>query len=206
MILDSFPTGPLDVNCVVVGDEGTREAFVVDPGGDGPRILAALAKHGLTLKAVLHTHGHIDHVGATAELCRAAGVKAHMHPDDGPLYQALPVFAQMLGMPAPASVPMEPLQDGQVLALGGLKLRVVHTPGHTMGSVCFLVEGEGVLLSGDTLFRRGVGRTDLGGDWDTLVRSIRERLFPLGDAVKVLPGHNGATTLGEERRENPFLP
>ncbi|MEW5849765.1 MAG: MBL fold metallo-hydrolase [Myxococcota bacterium] len=206
LIRETFEVGMLGCNCTILADSETKQALVIDPGAEGPRILETLRRHGLTVNAVLHTHAHIDHVGATAEVCQATGAIGYLHDDDGPLYQALPVQAHMLGLGRlPRSYEMKPLQDGTSYTAGDVELGVLHTPGHTMGSCCFLLEKARLLLSGDTLFRRGVGRTDLGGDWDTLVASIQERLFALPDDVVVIPGHGPATTVGEEKRLNPFL-
>lgn len=206
MIQETFPVGPLGCNCTVVGDPETGEAVVVDPGGDGPLIKEVLARHKLTrVTAVLHTHAHIDHVGATQEICSAFGCLPYLHADDAPLYQALPMQAQLLGIPLPDAVEMADLQDNQSHRAGTVELGVMHTPGHTFGSCCFLLEKAGVLLSGDTLFRRGIGRTDIGGDHPTLIRTIKERLFSLHADIVVVPGHGPPTTVGEEKRFNPFM-
>ena len=205
MILETLEVGPLGVNCVVVGDQPGGEAIIVDPGDDAVAILATVKRHGLTVRAVIHTHGHIDHVGATAAVCRATQAPAYMHDDDSPVYQTLEIQALMVGMSAPERWTMQSLATGSVHRAGAVQLRVLHTPGHTMGSCSLFLATPRVLLSGDTLFREGVGRTDLGGDWGMLVRSIKERIFTLGDDVTVIPGHGPPTTVGEERAGNPFL-
>lgn len=206
MIRETFPVGPLGCNCTIVGDPSTGEAIVVDPGGDAPIIQAVLQRHKLTkVTAVVHTHAHIDHVGATQEICAHYGCKPYLHDADAPLYQALPIQAQMLGIELPESVTMEPLVDNSSHRAGAVEVGVMHTPGHTFGSCCFLLEKAGVLLSGDTLFRRGIGRTDIGGDYPTLIQTIRDRLFALHGDVVVVPGHGPTTTVAEEKRFNPFL-
>ena len=206
MLRETFPVGRLQCNCTIVGDPVTGQAIVVDPGGDGPLILGKLRAMGLkTVTAVIHTHAHIDHVGATAELCDVFGAPAFLHDEDTPLYGTLQVQAYMLGIEEPRSIEMRPLADGQEHRAGDCSLGVMHTPGHTMGSCSFVLQQAGLLLSGDTLFRRGVGRTDLGGDWDILVKTVKERLFTLSDDTVVIPGHGPFTTVGEERRLNPFI-
>lgn len=215
MIVETFPAGPLGCNCTVLGDAETKQAIVIDPGGDFPQIEAALARHGLTsVKAILHTHTHIDHVGATAAVQRQHGAPARIHEGDELLYSILPVQAQLLGMrQAPDRAELEaPLRDEEVITLGDVDLRVLHTPGHTPGSCCFEARrrGEGdeaaLLFAGDTLFLGSVGRTDLwGGDHAALVRSIKKKLFALPDPTRVVCGHGEDTTIGDERRQNPFV-
>jgi glyoxylase-like metal-dependent hydrolase (beta-lactamase superfamily II) len=187
-----------------------KQAIVVDPGGDFDRIRSALEADGLTVRAIVHTHTHIDHVGATAPLQRWSGAGAHIHEDDRFLYDILEIQAQLLGLP---EVPEKcdvtgALVDGHTIAFGALEMGVLHTPGHTPGSVCFTVRApEGnIVFTGDTLFRRGIGRTDLwGGDSALIERSLKERLLALDDDTLVVPGHGGETTIGDERRSNPYL-
>lgn len=210
MILETFAAGPLGCNCTILVDETTKEAIVVDPGGDLPRIEARLQKHGAKVKAILHTHTHIDHVGATAELQRAHSAAARIHEGDQFLYSILPVQAAMLGMGTPPeSAELDTwLKDGEVLKIGALDLHVLHTPGHTPGSCCFEVHAgdDAVVLAGDTLFQQSVGRTDLwGGDHDALVKSIRGKLFGLPDPTRVICGHGPDTSIGVEKRSNPFV-
>lgn len=214
MIVETFPAGPLGCNCTILGDPSTKQAIVIDPGGDFPAIEAVIAEHGLTVKAILHTHTHIDHVGATAAVQKKHGAAARIHEGDEFLYSILPIQAQMLGMrTAPEHAELEAaLRDDEVIALGGIDLRVIHTPGHTPGSCCFEVRQKSagddavLLFAGDTLFCRSVGRTDLwGGDQAALVSSIRKKLFALPDPTRVVCGHGEDTTIGEERRENPFV-
>lgn len=210
MILESFAAGPLGCNCSIVGDAVTKQAIVIDPGGDLDEIEARLAKHGLVATAIVHTHTHIDHVGATAELQRKANAAARIHEGDQFLYSILPIQAQLLGMhQAPEVAELDtPLKDDEIVRAGDLSLHVIHTPGHTPGSCCFEVRaGEDVVLfAGDTLFQRSVGRTDLwGGDQDALIKSIRGKLFALPEPTRVICGHGPDTTIGAEKRSNPFV-
>jgi len=205
----AFPVGPLGCNCSIVADEKTGRAIVVDPGGDFARIQRFLNDEGLTVAHIVHTHTHIDHVGATAELQEWSGAGAHIHEADRLLYDMLPVQAELLGVALPRSCDVtSELVDGHTLAAGSVDMGVLHTPGHTPGSVCFLVETPdgSILFSGDTLFRRGIGRTDLwGGDSELIQRSLRERLITLPEDTLVVPGHGPETTIGDERRGNPFI-
>jgi glyoxylase-like metal-dependent hydrolase (beta-lactamase superfamily II) len=200
---------PLGCNCSIVSDEETRRAIVIDPGGEFPRIMAVLQKEALTVSAIVHTHTHIDHVGATAELQRHAGAEALIHEADRFLYDLLPIQSAMLGIAQPETCDMRgSLVDGTLVSAGAVEMAVLHTPGHTPGSVSFLVESADgpVLFSGDTLFRRGIGRTDLwGGDGDEIQRSLRDRLLTLREETLVIPGHGPTTSIGEERVDNPFV-
>ena len=214
MIVESFPVGALGCNCSILGDEASKEAIVVDPGGDLEQIESRLRALGLVAKAIVHTHTHIDHVGATAELQRATSAPARIHEGDKFLYDILPVQAQLLGMRrAPQTCELDAfLRDDEVIAIGGLDLHVIHTPGHTPGSCCFEARAKGgsddevVLFAGDTLFQRSVGRTDLwGGDREQLVSSIRKKLFALPEPTRVICGHGDDTTIGAEKRGNPFV-
>jgi glyoxylase-like metal-dependent hydrolase (beta-lactamase superfamily II) len=210
MIVETFAAGPLGCNCSIVVDPASKEAIVNDPGGDFEEIEARLAKHGAVTKAILHTHTHIDHVGATAELQRKAGAAARIHEGDAFLYSILPVQAAMLGMGAPPETAELDtfLKDDETIRAGGIDLRVIHTPGHTPGSCCFEVRaGEGVtLFAGDTLFKRSIGRTDLwGGDHDQILRSIRGKVLTLPEETRVICGHGPDTTIGGEKRANPFV-
>lgn len=213
MILETFPVGPLGCNCSILADEVSRQALVIDPGGDEARILARLEALGLTVAAIVHTHTHIDHVGATGAVQSRTGASARIHEDDLFLYRLVPVQAQFIGLRAPPP-PAELdtfLKDGEVLHVGALSVEVLHTPGHSPGSVCFRCRapdggGEDVLFAGDTLFAGSVGRTDLwGGDHDTLLRSIRHRLLTLPPGTRVITGHDRSTTIDREARTNPFL-
>ena len=210
MIVETFAAGPLGCNCSILGDEVSRRAIVVDPGGDFDQIEARLAKHGLVTEAIVHTHTHIDHVGATAQLQRKAGASARIHEGDAFLYSILPVQASMLGMGAPPETAELDtfLRDDDVIRAGAIELRVLHTPGHTPGSCCFeLRNGEsGILFAGDTLFRSSIGRTDLwGGDHDLILKSIRGKVYSLDETTRVVCGHGPDTTIAAEKRNNPFV-
>jgi hydroxyacylglutathione hydrolase len=210
LLVDTFPVGLLQCNCILLGDPASGDAIVVDPGDEIAKVLAALEKHGLRCRTILNTHTHIDHVGANEELRARTGAKLMLHEADLPLYDNLRVQAEWLGgmMPTPARATVdEHVHQGDRVVAGGVAAEVLHTPGHTPGSLCFHVAGpEPLLLSGDTLFAGSVGRTDLwGGDYDQEIDSIRKRLLTLDDATRVIPGHGPATTIGRERRQNPFL-
>ncbi len=205
MILKSMALGPIMANCYVLGCENTRAAAVIDPGEEAPRILAALEEDGLTLKVILNTHGHFDHVGANRELKNAVpDAQLMIHGDDAPLLDQLANSARMFGMQAENSpAPDRLLEDKDVISFGDISLEVVHVPGHSPGGVAF-VSPDGVFV-GDTLFAGSIGRTDLpGGNFDTLIASIQKRLFRLDDKMRVYPGHMGPTTIGQEMRSNPF--
>lgn len=207
--VETFPAGPLGCNCSLVVDAATRRAIVVDPGGDFELIEAKLGELGATVDAIVHTHTHIDHVGATAAVQRKSSARACIHEADRFLYDLLPVQAAMLGIPLPETVEMEgSLKDGASVSAGSVELGVLHTPGHTPGSVTFVVKTQDGtrVFSGDTLFRRGIGRTDLwGGDSGLIMKSLREKILTLPDDAVVVPGHGPETTIGEERAKNPFL-
>jgi glyoxylase-like metal-dependent hydrolase (beta-lactamase superfamily II) len=209
MKIETFPVGPLGCNCSILIDPASSSALVIDPGGDFDKIRARLTSAGATVAAIVHTHTHIDHVGASAPLQRWSGAPARIHEADRFLYDMLGVQAAMLGMPVPESCEMQgDLDDDVAVRAGAIELRVIHTPGHTPGSVSFVATTPdgAVAFTGDTLFRRGIGRTDLwGGDSTLIFQSLRKKLFSLGDATHVVTGHGPSTTIGEERRENPFL-
>ncbi len=208
MLVEHFPVGPLQCNCVIVADPQTRSAFVVDPGDDVDRILAVLARHNLRVGGILATHAHIDHVGGLASLARRTGAPTLLHEADLPLYQALAEQARWLGVPVPDVGSIDRfVSDAQRLPCGRHHLRVLHTPGHTPGSISLVVDDERPLvLSGDTLFAGSIGRTDLwGGSLTDILHSIRTKLLTMEDEIAVLPGHGPATTIGTERRSNPFL-
>ncbi len=211
MLIDSVSLWLAQTNCYVVAPDSGGPAVVVDAPPDPDGVGALLRKHDLTPVALLLTHAHIDHLGGAGAVSRAMQVSAYLHPDDGWLAEAPEVqLRSLLGMvPEGDFAPPEQyvdLVDGQNLELGGASLQVLHTPGHTPGHCCFLLDSEEVLFSGDQLFAGSVGRTDLpGGDTEELFRSMKDRILPLDDAVEVLPGHGPATTIGRERRANPFL-
>jgi len=207
MILETFPVGPLRCNCTILGDEVTHEAIVVDPGDNIPEILSRLQKHGLTLRQIIVTHAHIDHVGGAALLRKSTGAPVVMNQRDLELLGMMEMQAGWLGIPTPQVAPPDAsAEDGLTVGLATLPAQVLHTPGHTPGSICLLLPDHDLLLAGDTLFAGSIGRTDLpGGDGRQILRSLRERLLVLPDATRVLPGHGPETTIGEERQSNPFL-
>jgi hydroxyacylglutathione hydrolase len=206
-LVETLAVGPLQCNCTILADPVSREALVIDPGDEPDRILSALAAAKLSPVALLHTHAHFDHITGTRAVKEATGAPIFLHPADRPLYDALPDQAALFGLGAGAPLPPDaPLADGERIRFGAFAVQAIHTPGHTPGSACFLLEGDApVLFSGDTLFRRSIGRTDLwGGDTDTILASIREKLFTLPGALPVVCGHGPGTTIGEEKRLNPF--
>ncbi|WGV18735.1 MBL fold metallo-hydrolase [Pseudomonas putida] len=205
LIRETFPVGPLQCNCTLIGDPLTKKAIVVDPGGDPDKILARLLAHGLTLVSIIHTHAHFDHFLASGKLKELTGATLHLHKDDQALWDNLEMQCQMFGVPyTPVPAPDRWLGDDEELACGcGVAL---HTPGHTPGSMSFWFADAKLLIAGDTLFRRGIGRTDLwGGDQRAIVRSIKERLYRLDEEAIVVTGHGPDTRLGDEMRENPFV-
>ncbi len=206
LIQERLTVGPLQCNCVILGDADTKEAIVVDPGGDIDLVRLRLTELGLTCKAIIHTHAHLDHVSGTGDLQLATGAPVSLHEGDLPLLQALPMQAQMFHFPKPRNVEVDRfLADDNLVTAGGVTASVIHTPGHTPGSLCFLVEG-GPLVAGDTLFQGSIGRTDLwGGDFEGIMQSIQTRLMTLPDDTLVIPGHGPTTTIGQERRFNPFI-
>lgn len=211
MFLDVFPVGPIQANCVLVGDPEAGVLAVIDPGGEAERILDRVTKSGLRPAMILHTHGHLDHAGATADLARRLGseVPIGLHRDELDLYRGLSMQARMFGIEV--ETPPEPslwLEHGQLIDLGSLTLEVRHTPGHSPGGVVFVIPGapEPTAIVGDVLFAGSIGRTDLfGGSFPVLERSIREQLYTLPDATRVVTGHGPDTTVGRERATNPFV-
>jgi glyoxylase-like metal-dependent hydrolase (beta-lactamase superfamily II) len=191
-----------------VGDETSREALVIDPGDDPDVILAKLNQHGLILKQIVCTHTHIDHVGAIFELQQKAGSSAAIHHADLFLYEKLDVQAQWLGVTPPKQGNIDHfLKDGEAVGCAGVEVGVLHTPGHTPGSTTFVLPGDrNILFAGDTLFMQGIGRTDLwGGSYPEIISSIEKKLMTFDDDTLVIAGHGPSTTIGHERRHNPFL-
>jgi glyoxylase-like metal-dependent hydrolase (beta-lactamase superfamily II) len=208
MKFDIVPVTPFQQNCTLLWCERSGKGAVVDPGGDVPRILAAIERHGIAVEKVLLTHGHIDHAGGTFELARRLDV-----PVEGPQEEerfwidALPQQSVMFGLPhAESFVPDRWLHDGDRVSVGEVELEVLHCPGHTPGHVVFFDRAQRLAVVGDVLFAGSIGRTDFPrGDFDTLIASIRLRLWPLGEDVRFIPGHGPMSTFGEERRNNPFV-
>jgi hydroxyacylglutathione hydrolase len=207
MIHEILPVGLLQCNCSIFGDEQTREAIVVDPGDNIPQILQILARHALRVKAIVITHAHIDHIGGAAKLKQATGAPVYMNENDAELRDQLDVQAAWLGMAPPERTEIDtPAREGDVLELGPAEFQVLATPGHTQGSISLWIPAENKLVAGDTLFRESIGRTDLpGGNGRQITQSIREKLFKLPDDATVIPGHGERTTIGHEKRFNPFV-
>lgn len=207
MIHKIFPVGPLQCNCSIIGDEQTREAMVIDPGDQIEEILQILREHKLTLKQIVITHAHIDHVGGAMKLKAATGASILMNQNDYALLKMLDMQAAWIGMPPPGMVKIDETVDpGRVLKIGGISSTVIHTPGHTEGSICLYFPEEKRLIAGDTLFAGSIGRTDLpGGSTEKILRSLHTQVLTLPDETEVIPGHGPATTIGEERETNPFL-
>ena len=207
MILETFPVGPLQCNCTLLGDEQTGEAIVIDPGDEISRIHQMLTERGLKLKQILITHAHIDHVGGALKLKRLTGAPILLNENDLPLLQIMDTQAGWLGMETPEVAPPDAsLADGLKVGLENYPAQVIHTPGHTQGSVCLHFVPLKMVFAGDTLFYGSIGRTDLpGGDGRQIIDSIRTKLLALPDETHVIPGHGRPTTIGAEREMNPFL-
>jgi hydroxyacylglutathione hydrolase len=207
MIHEILPVGMLHCNCSIFGDEQSHEAIVVDPGDNIDEILAVLRKHSLTVKAIVITHAHIDHIGGAAKLKASTGAPVHMNENDAPLYDRLDVQAGWLGMEMPERCEIDSnAREGDSLTLGGAEFHVLDTPGHTQGSISLWIPAENKLIAGDTLFRDSIGRTDLpGGDGRQILRSIHAKLLTLPGEAIVIPGHGPNTTIGREKERNPFL-
>ncbi len=209
MIVESFPVGALSCNATILGDERSGEAIVID-GGDGrDDVLKRLAAHGLRARYLVHTHAHFDHIADVGGLRERTGASALLHPADLPIYHAQPALVRAFGFSMPEPVMLDgDLLDGDRLVVGSLALEVLHTPGHTPGSVSFALENGNVttIFSGDTLFAGSIGRWDLGGtSMEDIVESIERKLLVFADGTIVVPGHGPSTTIGTERRSNPYL-
>lgn len=207
MIHEVLAVGPLQCNCSVLGDEASREAIVVDPGGDVSRIIALLQKHGLSVKQIIITHAHIDHIAGAERLKQLTGAPVLYNEHDLPLVRMMDIQAGWLGIPTPkVPAPDDTLDAGKIISVANMSGSILHTPGHTEGSVCLYLPQESLLLAGDTLFAGSIGRTDLpGGDQRKILVSIREHLLPLPGDTTVIPGHGARTTIAAERESNPFL-
>jgi hydroxyacylglutathione hydrolase len=207
MIHEILPVGPLQCNCSIIGDETTRDAIVIDPGDDIADVLAAVGKHNLTVKQIVITHAHIDHVGGAMKLRAATGAPILLNQNDSALLKMLDVQAAWLGMAPPGKVEIDhSVGESDKVQVGPLVAQVLHTPGHTEGSICLYFPLEKKLIAGDTLFAGSIGRTDLpGGSFDKIIRSLHEKVLALPDDTVVVPGHGPLTSIGEERENNPFL-
>ena len=207
MIHKIFPVGPLQCNCSILGDEQTHEAMVIDPGDQIDEILKILRDEKLTLKQIVITHAHIDHVGGAMKLKAATGAPILMNQNDYALLKMLDLQAAWIGMRSPGAVQIdETVGQGSLLRIGEVPANVIHTPGHTEGSICLYFPQEKKLIAGDTLFAGSIGRTDLpGGSMEKIMRSLHTQVLALPDETEVVPGHGPTTTIGEERETNPFL-
>ena len=207
VLRETFPVGPLRCNCTLLANLETQEAIVIDPGDEIADILARLARRQLTLRQIIVTHAHIDHIGGAAQLRRVTGAPVLFHQADLPILGMMEMQAGWLGIPTPEKVALDQsADDGLAAGIPGLEAEVIHTPGHTPGSICLHFPKQELLLAGDTLFAGSVGRTDLpGGDTGALLRSIHTRLLTLPENTLVVPGHGQETSLGQESETNPFL-
>jgi glyoxylase-like metal-dependent hydrolase (beta-lactamase superfamily II) len=205
LIFDTLPTGPLEVNCYIVGCEKTGKAAVIDPGGHAAAICERLKAHGLELAVVINTHGHFDHIGGNAALLKDSDAELMIHSADRFLLDNVCDHASRFGLSAEASpAPSRELADGDTISVGELSLKVIHTPGHSPGGICLLINDY--LFVGDSIFAGSIGRTDLpGGDYGQLISSIKTNLLGLPDNTQVFPGHGPASTIGREKLHNPFL-
>jgi len=207
MIHEILPVGPLQCNCSIIADETSREAMVIDPGDDVADILAIIEKHKLKVKQIVVTHAHIDHVGGAMKLRPATGAPILLNQKDYTLLKMLDLQADWIGMQSPGKVEIDQsLGENDTVQAGSLLANVMHTPGHTEGSICLYFPAEKKLIAGDTLFAGSIGRTDLpGGSFDKIMRSLHDKVLALPDETAVVPGHGPLTTIGDEREGNPFL-
>ena len=205
MIIECIAVGPMGANCYVVGCDDTKEAVVIDPGGDPEKIIGFLKDKGLSLKYIVNTHGHIDHIAGNDQLRDATGAKLLIHEmDAGMLENTKLNLSAFMGFSVKFKPADQLLTDGDTVEFGQVKLEVVHTPGHTRGGICLLTQGAA--FTGDTLFNGSIGRTDFpGGDFDAIISSIKTKLMPLPDDTAVYPGHMGHSTIAYEKKNNPFL-
>lgn len=207
MIHEILAVGPLQCNCSVIGDEASREAIVIDPGDDIEDVLSLVRKHNLQVKQIAVTHAHIDHVGGAMKLRAATGAPILLNQNDYALLKMLDVQAAWIGVPTPGKVEIDrSIGQADSIKAGSLEANVIHTPGHTEGSICLYFPAEKKLIAGDTLFAGSIGRTDLpGGSYEKIIRSLHNQVLALPDETIVIPGHGASTTIGAEREANPFL-
>lgn len=206
MIQQALMVGLLQSNCYLLGDEETKEAVVIDPGGDEDEILEAIQFHGLKLKYIIDTHGHFDHVDANQPIKDATGAEIVIHKLDAAMLNRKNEAIFFTGKPMRSSQADIIVEEGDVITFGSHRLKVLHTPGHTPGGMSLVLENSPLVFVGDTLFAGSIGRTDFpGGDFDALINGVRQKLFPLGDHYVVYPGHGPVTTIGHERQYNPFF-
>lgn len=205
MIIKELAVGPLMANCFICGCSKTKEAVVIDPGGDADRILLSLADSNLNVKYIINTHGHFDHVSANGKLKDATGADILIHPLDAGMLEQLSSNAAFFGISVENSPPCDQtIEENDTVSFGDITLKVLHTPGHTPGGISLYTNG--IVFVGDTLFAGSIGRTDFpGGDFDTLISSIKTKLFRMDDEMRVLSGHGPETTIGKEKRYNPFV-
>lgn len=207
MIFETIVVGELGVNCYLLADSDTKEGVVIDPGGEPERILAAVKKNGIKVVSILNTHGHFDHIGGNRKLTESTGAPLLISREDEPYLSRASISAKMYGLKAEDSpLPASYLAEGDLVRFGSHEIKVFHIPGHSPGGSCFYLEKDGILLSGDSLFAESIGRTDLpGGSQTLLVGSIRSKLLTLPETTKVFPGHGPSTTIGHEKKHNPYL-
>jgi hydroxyacylglutathione hydrolase len=207
MVHEILPVGPLQCNCSIIGDESTHEAMVIDPGDEIESVLALIRKHGLEVKQIVITHAHIDHVGGAMKLRAVTDAPILLNQNDYALLKMLDVQAAWIGVAPPGKVEIDQnIGQADTVSAGSLKANVLHTPGHTEGSICLYFPLEKKIIAGDTLFAGSIGRTDLpGGSYEKIIDSLHEKLLSLPDETVVVPGHGPLTTIGEERESNPFL-
>ena len=207
MIHEILPVGPLQCNCSVIGDESTREGLVIDPGDDIEDVLTLVRKHNLQVKQIVVTHAHIDHVGGAMKLRAATGAPILLNQNDYALLKMLDAQAAWIGVAPPGKVEIDhSVAQADSIKTGSLSADVIHTPGHTEGSICLYFPAEKKLIAGDTLFAGSIGRTDLpGGSFEKIIRSLHDKVLELPDDTVVIPGHGPLTTIGRERHSNPFL-
>lgn len=206
-MIKQLRVGPLDVNCYILYDNESKDGAVIDPGGNAEEIAGIVKEAGLTIKYIINTHGHFDHVGGNGDLKALVDAPLAIGEGDAHMLGDAAGQAAVYGIyVAESPKPDILLTDGEEIALGNIKIKVLHTPGHTEGGLCLYIEDDGILFTGDTLFAGSIGRTDLpGGSYDVLMNSIKTKLIPLPDDVKVYTGHEGSSTMGQEKKTNPYL-